>query len=100
MKINVIGEDFSVTEAMNAQIDEKIQKMITHMRTPSDFTVFLKRVNSHAFEVTFQTHHRGQDFVGSGEDKDFYNALNKAKKSLLRQIDDHHARKVQARRHA
>ena len=100
MKIHVIGEDFSVTEAMNAQIEEKVQKIVAHMKLPSDFTVFLKKIGSYEFEVKFQTHSRGEDFVGEGKDKDFYMALNQAKKSILRQLDDHHAKKVNARRHA
>lgn len=100
MKVQVIGEDFSVTEAMNAQIQEKIDKITDHMKIPADFTVFLKKTSAYLFEVRIQTHSRGSDIVGEGEDKDFYMALNQAKKSLLRQIDDQHARKVQARRHA
>jgi ribosomal subunit interface protein len=100
MKIHVIGEDFSVTEAMNAQIEEKVKKIVAHMKLPSDFTVFLKKIGSYEFEVKFQTHSRGEDFVGEGKDKDFYVALNLAKKSILRQLDDHHAKKVNARRHA
>lgn len=100
MRIQVLGEDFSVTEAMNAQIEEKIQKILTHLRSPADFTVFLKKISSHDFEVKFQTHYRGVDFVGQGKNRDFYVALNIAKKSLLRQLDDEHARKVNARRHA
>lgn len=100
MNIHVIGEDFSVTEAMNAQIEEKVQKIIAHMKAPTDFTVFLKKIGSFEFEVKFQTHYRATDFVGQAIDKDFYTALNLAKKSLLRQIDDHHAKKVNARRHA
>lgn len=100
MNIHVIGEDFSVTEAMNAHIQEKVEKIIAHMKFPSDFTVFCKKVNAYEFEVRFQTHARGEDFVGEARDKDFYMALNAAKKSLLRQLDDHHAKKVNARRHA
>lgn len=100
MKIHVIGEDFSVTEAMNAQIEEKVQKIAAHMKFPSDFTVFCKKANNFEFEVRLQTHCRGEDFAGEARDKDFYMALNGAKKSLLRQIDDNHSRKVNARRHA
>jgi ribosomal subunit interface protein len=100
MSVNIIGEDFSVTEAMNAQIQEKIEKMISHMKTPSNFDVFLKKTGTHEFEVIFKTHYRSEDFVGTGLDRDFYSALNKAKKSILRQIDDDHARRVQERRHA
>lgn len=100
MNIQVLGEDFSVTEAMRSQIEEKVQKILSHMRTPADFTVFLKKISSHDFEVKFQTHYRGVDFVGQGQDRDFYVALNHAKKSLLRQLDDEHSRKVNARRHA
>lgn len=100
MKVHIIGEDFTVTEAMNAQIEERAQKIITHMRTPSDLSVFLKKISAHEFEVKFQTHHRGVDFVGQGQDRDFYLALNQAKKSLLRQLDDHHSKKLQARRQA
>jgi ribosomal subunit interface protein len=96
----VIGEDFSVTDAMHAQIQDKVQKMIAHMKSPADFTVFLKKIGTFEFEVKFQTHYKDTDFVGQGKDKDFYTALNFAKKNLLRQLDDHHAKKVNARRHA
>lgn len=100
MKIQIIGEDFSVTEAMNTQIQEKLDKITEHMKSPSDFTVFLKKSSAYLFEVRIQTHTRGSDISGEGTDKDFYVALNTAKKSILRQIDDQHAKKVQARRHA
>lgn len=100
MKIQVIGEDFSVTEAMNTQIQEKVDKISEHMKFPADFTVFLKKTSAYLFEVRIQTHSRGVDMSGEGTDKDFYMALNQAKKSMLRQIDDQHSRKVQARRHA
>ncbi len=100
MKVQIIGEDFTVTEAMNTQIQDKVDKISEHMKFDADFTVFLKKSSAYLFEVRIQTHTRGSDISGEGTDKDFYMALNQAKKSILRQIDDQHARKVQARRHA
>lgn len=100
MGIHIVGEDFSVTEAMNAQIEDKVQKMIAHMRSPADFTVFLKKIGPHEFDVKFKTHYKGTDFVGQAQDRDFYVALNQAKKSLLRQLDDHHSKKLHARKQA
>lgn len=96
MKYRINSEDFDLTDAIKEQVEEKLNKIASHMRNEAEFDVFLSK-SGHQYEVKIETAYQQQKVLGESHGDEFYSTLTKAKKAALRQIDDLHDKRVTSR---
>jgi ribosomal subunit interface protein len=98
MSYRITSEDFELTEAIEQAVKEKVEKLNSHLGTEGDFEVFLSK-SGPEYQVKLETRVHKHDLVSTANGDEFYATLNKAKKVLLRQIDDLHSKEVTAKKH-
>lgn len=86
--LQVISEDFKLTEANKEEIYERIEKLNLLSKGECDFKVFVSKPNESMFSITIKMVRGSKLFTSSEESHDFHKALNKAKKKMVRQISD------------
>ena len=99
MDVQIICEDFSLTDSISHQVNERIGQIESHTRGEGNYTVFISKSSSKAYEVKIRTHQMHNDFVAHADGPSFEQALIQAKKNMLRQLDDAHNKRVTDRRH-
>ena len=97
MSATIIAEDFELTDSIRFAVNEKIEKIQSHMRKPTEFRVFLSKNSAAEYMVKIECHYHKKDLIGTARGQDFYKTLSKSKQAVLRQVDDSHAKIVTSR---
>ncbi|MEZ4871446.1 MAG: HPF/RaiA family ribosome-associated protein [Bdellovibrionales bacterium] len=84
----ITSEDFELTEAIKAEIHEKVEAINSHLNGEATVQVFLSKDSSRLYNVKFLAHVFHQDVVSDAKAEDFHVCLNDAKAKILRQIMD------------
>ena len=93
----ITSEDFKLTEAIKAEIHEKVEAIQKHLDKEAVVKVFLSKDSGRQYHVKFSTHVFQQDVVSDAKSDDFHICLNDAKAKILRQITDLKNKKIDKR---
>ena len=100
MDVRISGQGFEITEAIEAHIHQKLQKIHNHFNDLVTVHIILKiERNSHIAETTVHSSHH--DFFVCAESDDMYATVDKLISKLDRQIikhkeklRDHHSKEI------
>lgn len=84
MKIQVLGKDFKVTEAINDYVERKLEKIDKYFEDASAEVVLKSERNEQIAEVMLKAN--GEKYVAASEEKDLYASVDKVIDILEGQI--------------
>ncbi len=85
----IISEDFQVTQAIQDHVDKNLAEILHFVpHTEDDLTVrfFLRQESIRLFSATIRARIWGREFVATHRSANLYQAINFAKRHLVRQL--------------
>jgi putative sigma-54 modulation protein len=96
MRINVVGRNIEVTEAIRTHAEGKAQKLLKYLDLVQEITVTVSKADHHkrgGFEaelIICVQHH--EDFVVKGQHEDLYAAIDEAVHKGSREVSEYKER--------
>jgi len=94
----MMNHDIVDNPLLRRHIAEDIDEIETILPDGANLIVHVKRVSRELFAACFRSRLLGREVIVRAYDTDIFQALNRAKKNLMRQVDDvRHAKRDRAR---
>ena len=87
MALQIIAEDFSLTDAIKASVQTQIEA-IEKIVSGTSISIYLTEPTKGLFKAKFQVHALKKDFFAEDASEDLYRSLNAARHHICRQILD------------
>ncbi len=94
-----MNADIMDSPSLRQHIAENVEEIEMILPEGSPLNVHIKRVSRHLYSANLRAHLLGRELVVRAYDSNLFRALNRARRHLLRQVDDvRHQRLDEVRR--